>query len=117
MAHGHRSGISRHPVILLSDTVEIRFSDTCGGIRSGQRRSPRSPLAVSTGLVIYVTVLLADLAQRSLLSATAYQNIVVPTTLVVRFSLWTVAMLLLSLSPLSRSYVFDVNKKETRSRD
>lgn len=114
MAHGHRSGISRHPVILLSDTVEIRFSDTCGGIRSGQRRSP---LAVSTGLVIYVSVMLADLAQRSLLSATAYQNIVAPTTLVVRFSLWTVAMLLLSLSPLSRSYGFDVNKKETRSRD
>jgi uncharacterized membrane protein len=72
MAHGHRSGMSRYRVILLSDTVEI----SCGGIRGSQRRSP---LAVNTGLrvVIYVSVLLADLTRRSLLLATAYQKMIV----------------------------------------
>jgi hypothetical protein len=65
--------MSRYRVILLSDTVEI----SCGGIRGSQRRSP---LAVNTGLrvVIYVSVLLADLARRSLLLATtAYQKMIV----------------------------------------
>ena len=64
-----------HVITLLSDTVKIRFSDTCDGIRGGQHRSP---LAVITGLVIYVSVLLADLARRSLLLATAYQEMIVP---------------------------------------
>lgn len=67
--------MSRYRVILLFDTVNIRFSEARGGIRGGQRRSP---FAVSTGLVIYVSVFPADLARRSLLLATVYQKMIAP---------------------------------------
>lgn len=74
MAHGHRPGISRHHVILYPIPWRSGFSDICGGIRGGQRRSP---LVWSIGLVIYGSVLPTNLAWRSILLATVYQKIIV----------------------------------------